>query len=52
MAYLLKDVLVSKNDIDHEGLYEIIDMGTNGTVTIRYGPIIQTVNVRHLVLHL
>ena len=50
MAYLLKDILVSKNNIDCEGPYEIIDVGTNGTVNICHGPDIQTINVRCLVL--
>ena len=50
-AHLLKDVLVSKNNIDHEGLCKIIDVNTNNTVAIRCGPIIKTVNIRCLVLH-
>ena len=51
-AYLLKDKLLAKNDIDREGPYEIMDVNiTNGTVAIRRGPIVQTVNVRRLVPH-
>ena len=44
LAYLLKDKLLAKNDIDREGPYEVIDVHTNGTVAIRRGPIVQTVN--------
>ena len=51
-AYLMKDTLVGKNDIDREGPYEIIDIDTiNGTITIRRGAIIQTINIRRLVLY-
>ena len=50
-AYLLKDILVGKNDIDHEGPYEIININTNGTVAIHWSPIIKIINVCHLVPH-
>ena len=51
LVYLMKDKLLVKNDINREGPYEIIDVNTNGTVAIRRGPILQTVNVRRLVPH-
>ena len=50
-AYLLKNVLVSKNALDREGPYDVIDINTNGAVAIRRGAIIQTVNIRHLLPH-
>jgi len=48
-VYLLTNLLQGKNDIDREGPYEIIDVHSNGTVAIRRGSIIQTVNIRRIV---
>ena len=50
-AYLMKDILLGKNEPDREGPYEIIDVNANSTVAIRRGAIIQTVNIYRLVLH-
>ena len=52
LAYLSKDKLLAKNDIDREGPYEIMDVNnTNGTAAIRRGTIVQTVNIRRLIPH-
>jgi len=50
-AYLMKDILLGKNEPNRKGSYEIINVNTNGTVAISRGAIIQTVNIRHLVPH-
>ena len=50
-AYLLLKTLLGKNEVNREGLYEIIDVFTNGTVAIRRGAIVQTLNIRRLVPH-
>ena len=50
-VFILKNMLLKKNDPDREGPHTIVDVHANGTVDTRRGAIVHPVNVRRLVPH-